>query len=126
MLYKIIGLFFVGLAIVGAALPVLPTTPFLLVAAGCFAKSSPYLHGKLLANPVFGPLIKDWQQHRSIAKKSKYLALMTMVIAAAWSCYILESNTWRLGLILLMVVPFIFILRLPISDHHQRKIENNQ
>ncbi len=112
---KVVGIIFVGLAALGVALPVLPTTPFLLVAAGCFAKSSPYLHNKLLNSKLFGPLIRDWQEHRTIPKKSKRIALLSMVLAAAWSCYILNSMVLKIIVILLMLGPAIFVYRLPNS-----------
>ena len=114
---KLTGLVFVGLAILGAALPVLPTTPFLLVAAGCFAKSSPYLHEKLLSNRVFGPLINDWQEHKSIARKSKYIALGSIVLALMWSWFLLDDIKIRLLVLALILLPFVFICRLPLTEH---------
>lgn len=116
MLLKISGLFFVGLAILGAVLPLLPTTPFLLVAAACFAKSSPRLHKMLLENKVFGPLIYHWQASRSIPKRAKVVSLSSMVLAVAWSCYVLPQWYLRLTVFLLVLWPFIFIYRLPLSD----------
>jgi len=116
MLFKFIGIFFVGLAILGAALPLLPTTPFLLVAAGCFAKSSPRLHKKLLENRVFGPLIYNWQESRSIPKRAKIISLVTMLLSVAWSCYILDSYYLRALVVILVMCPFIFVLRLPLSN----------
>ena len=115
MLLKFIGIFFVGLAILGAALPVLPTTPFLLVAASCFAKSSPRLYKKLLENKVFGPLINDWQQYRTIPLKGKCIALTTIVLSVAWSCFILNNIYIQATVVLLVIGPFIFLCRLPIS-----------
>lgn len=117
ILLKIVGIFFVGLAILGVVLPVLPTTPFLLVAAGCFAKSSPYLHNKLLQSKLFGQLIKDWQQHRTIPKKSKQISLITMLLAGCWSCYMLNSLTLIILVFLLMLGPAIFVYRLPNSKY---------
>lgn len=116
MLLKAAGIFFVGLAILGAALPILPTTPFLLVAAGCFAKSSPRLHQKLLAHKTFGPLIYHWQESRSIPKRAKVISLITMILSVAWSCYLLDNNYLRALIIALVVCPFIFILRLPLAE----------
>jgi uncharacterized membrane protein YbaN (DUF454 family) len=116
MLHKIIGLFFVGLAALGAVLPILPTTPFLLVAAGCFAKSSPRLHKKLLDNKVFGPLILNWQESRSIPKRAKIISLFTMVLSAAWSCYMLNNLFLQMLVVALITCPFIFVLRLPLAN----------
>lgn len=115
MLLKIIGVFFVGLAALGAVLPILPTTPFLLISAGCFAKSSPRLHQKLLSNKTFGPMIFHWQDSRSIPLRAKVISLITMVLSVAWSCYMLESNYLRLLVIILVACPFVFVLRLPLS-----------
>ncbi|MFD2168038.1 YbaN family protein [Thalassotalea euphylliae] len=115
-LYKLAGLFFVGLAALGAVLPVLPTTPFLLVAAACFAKSSPYLYQKLLDNRVFGPLIRDWQEYKAIPKRGKVIALMSIVLAVSWSCYVLNSWYWQLLVVALVTPSAIFIYRLPLSE----------
>ena len=115
LLLKVIGLCFVGLAILGVVLPILPTTPFLLVAAACFAKSSPTLQKKLLANKVFGPLINDWQQHRTIPKRAKRIALLTIILSVSWSAYMLQ-NLLMTGLVILLVIgPFVFLWRLPES-----------
>jgi uncharacterized protein len=116
MLLKITGIFFVALAFLGAFLPLLPTTPFLLVAAACFAKSSPRLHKMLLANKVFGPMIYHWQQSRSMPKRAKIIALGSMVVAVLWSCYILPAIWLKLVVIALVAWPFVFIWHLPIAD----------
>jgi len=115
LLLKIIGLMFVGLALLGAVLPILPTTPFLLVAAACFAKSSPTLQAKLLANKTFGPIIRDWQESRSISLKAKRVALLTMLLSMCWSAYLLKSVLLISLVVLLMLGPFIFVARLPLS-----------
>lgn len=114
-LLKITGLLFVGLAVLGVILPILPTTPFLLVAAACFAKSSPRLQKKLLANKTFGPLINEWQQHRSIPRKAKRVALLTIILSVVWSAYLLKSVMLTALVFVLVIGPFIFLWRLPIS-----------
>lgn len=112
---KVTGLMFVGLAILGVILPILPTTPFLLVAAACFAKSSPRLQKKLLANKTFGPLIHEWQQSRSIPRKAKRVALLTIILSVVWSAYLLKSFMLTALVFALVIGPFIFLWRLPIS-----------
>ena len=94
-------------------LPLLPTTVFVLLAASCFAKSSPRLYQKLLDNKCFGPIIRDWNEHRSIPLKAKRIALTSMVLSIAWSCYMLNHIYLQLLVVGLVLWPFIFIYRLP-------------
>jgi uncharacterized protein len=79
--WLVLGWAAVGCGVIGAVLPLIPTTPFLLVAAYAFAKSSPRFHGWLLNHPRFGPLIRNWQRNGSIDPASKRLALLVMGFA---------------------------------------------
>jgi uncharacterized membrane protein YbaN (DUF454 family) len=74
-LYFTLGLVFVALGFVGAFLPVLPTTPFLILAAACFARSSRRFEAWLLDHPRFGPLLRQWRERGAIPRKAKALAL---------------------------------------------------
>lgn len=114
-LWKVIGLFCVGLAILGAILPILPTTVFLIMATACFAKSSPRMQRKLLNNKTFGPLIHEWQQHRSIPRKAKRIALLTIILSVVWSAYLLQDIMLTLLVVFLVIGPFVFLYRLPVS-----------
>lgn len=78
-LWIALGCTAVALGAAGVVLPLLPTTPFVLVAAWAFAKSSPRLHRWLLGHRVFGPLIADWQAHRAIAPAAKRASLLSML-----------------------------------------------
>ncbi|SEC05921.1 YbaN family protein [Rhodobacter sp. 24-YEA-8] len=73
-LFLILGLFFTGLGFVGAFLPVLPTVPFLLLAAACFTRSSPRLERWLLDHRHFGPLLRDWRDKGAIPRRAKWMA----------------------------------------------------
>ena len=77
------GLISMALAFVGVFLPLLPTVPFLLLAAFCFARSSERLHHWLLSHPTFGPPIADWQDSGAISLRAKRLA--TLSIAAVFA-----------------------------------------
>lgn len=69
-----LGLFFTGLGFVGAFLPVLPTVPFLILAAACFTRSSARMEAWLLNHPQFGPLLRDWREKGAIPRRAKWMA----------------------------------------------------
>ena len=73
--YLVAGLAFIALGLVGTVLPVLPTTPFLILAAACFARSSQRLETWLLDHPHFGPTLVDWRERGAIPWKAKMMAL---------------------------------------------------
>lgn len=108
-----LGGLFLGLGLLGVVLPVLPTTPFLLLAAGCFARSSPRLHGWLLAHPLFGPPIRDWEENGAISRKAKRLALGSM--AAVLLVSVVAGLSWKvlLAQAVLIAVGSAFILTRP-------------
>ena len=81
--WLLLGLSSLLLGGVGVILPLLPTTPFLLLSAFCFAGSSDRLHDWLLTHRVFGPLIENWRRHRAIARSAKIAA--TLACAAAFA-----------------------------------------
>ena len=78
-LYLALGFFFVALGFIGAFLPVLPTTPFLILATTCFARSSPRLENWLLSHSHFGPALRDWRERGAIPLKAKLLALAGII-----------------------------------------------
>ena len=71
----------VGVAAIGALVPLLPTTLFLILALACFTRGSPRLARRLLAHPRFGPPLAAWQQHRIISRRAKTLAVVGMALA---------------------------------------------
>jgi uncharacterized membrane protein YbaN (DUF454 family) len=108
-----LGGVFLGLGLLGVVLPVLPTTPFLLLAAGCFARSSPRLHRWLLAHPTFGPPIRNWEENGAISRPAKRLAVGSM--AAVFAISLVLGLSWKVLLAqgLLIAVGCTFILTRP-------------
>ena len=72
------GVLSVGLATVGLFLPLLPTTPFLLLAAACFVRSSDKLHQWLVTHRQLGPYIRNYQEHKAITRRSKVVSLLLL------------------------------------------------
>lgn len=84
-LWLALGFASVGLGILGAFLPILPTTPFMLLAAMAFAKSSPRLHRWIVEHPTFGPPVRDWQSSGAISRRAKTMAVGAMLTVLAIS-----------------------------------------
>lgn len=80
-LYRGAGSVFLGVGIVGTVVPILPTTPFLLLAAGCYSRSSPRLANWLQNHPRLGPPLRAWQQQGAISPGAKLLAISTMAVS---------------------------------------------
>ena len=79
IVYLLLGFVFLGLGIIGALLPILPTTPFLLLALACFAQSSKRLHTWLYNNQLLGPPLQKWNKYRVIPPVAKVIAVTSMV-----------------------------------------------
>lgn len=79
-LYLVLGFVMLALGIIGAVLPVMPTTIFIILAAWFFARSSPKLEARLLADPRFGPLIVKWRDRGAIPPKAKLYACLGMLV----------------------------------------------
>lgn len=88
-IYLCLGLLMVGLGIIGAILPLMPTTIFLILAAWFFSRSSPRLEAYLM-NSRFGGSLRDWRENGAISRKSKSLALMGMT--AGYTIFLLMSQ----------------------------------
>jgi hypothetical protein len=88
------GLLCVGLGVLGIFLPLLPTTPFLLLAAACFARSSPALHRWLLARPRLGALIRDWQAHGVIATAVKVRVTLLVALTFGLALAFARTPVW--------------------------------
>ena len=109
----VVGSLLTALAAVGAFLPVLPTTPFLLLAAACFARSSPAFHRRLLANRVFGPHIAQWQHDHTVPPDAKLKAYGLVVVSFAISIALVEA-TWLRGVLAgLGIGLLVFLVWLP-------------
>lgn len=114
-LWLVGGLFFVAVGAVGVVVPGLPTTPLLLLAAACFARSSPRLYAWLLRNKTFGPLIEDYRAGRGVSMRIKVSAISIMTVFVGFALWVpLRDKPVPAALVAtLAVVGAIYILRLP-------------
>jgi hypothetical protein len=81
LVFAAFGTLFVGLGLLGIFLPVLPTTPFLLLATACYARSSRRIFNWLLKHPHSGPLIREWREHRAMPYRAKRMALILIALS---------------------------------------------
>ena len=113
LLYLLLGGLFFVLAVLGALLPLLPTTPFLLLASYFLIRSSPKLNEKLLASRTFGPLLRDWQRHRAVRPRVKHATLVVMPAAVLVSAYFGNLGPLDLAVLLsLGLIGFVVVARL--------------
>lgn len=85
---------FLGVAVLGAILPVLPTTPWVLLAGYCFSRSSPRLHRWLRGSPYFGHLLRDWEAHRGIRPRVKLFAVAMVVTVIGLTSIFSGAPIW--------------------------------
>ena len=108
---------FVVVGVAGILLPVLPTTPFLLLAAACYARASRRFYNALLNNRLFGPAILEWQQHRAIAWRTKLTALALISLTLAVSIVFFVENPWLCFVLALVgLVLSVWLYRVPSRD----------
>ena len=114
LVYLAVGWAFVGLAVLGLFLPLLPTTPFLLLASSCFLRSSPRWQRWLLNSRWFGPTLRDWEEHGGVRRPVKVLAFVTVSAVLAFAFF--RDLHWavRTLIVLLGLVGLAVVWRLPL------------
>ena len=119
-LLVVIGFASLFLGIIGIAVPLLPTTPFLLLSAACFLRGSDRLYQWLMNNRLFGSYIRNYQEHKAIPLKAKILAISLLWITILNSIiFILESVYIRILLVAIAVAVTLHILHFKTLDKKQ-------
>ncbi len=93
-IFWLFGVVALLLGIIGIFLPVLPTTPFVILAAACWARASPRFHRWLHQHRVFGPMVRDWEERRAVPRRAKYLAFTMMTLSCGWLLYRFPEQWW--------------------------------
>jgi uncharacterized membrane protein YbaN (DUF454 family) len=104
------------LGFIGLFLPILPTTPFILLAAAFFARGSERFHTWLLQPRITGPLIVDWYQHRSLQAGVKRWAYVLTTVSFTSSIFIIEPIAIKLILFVLYLILIYFLWRIPVRN----------
>jgi uncharacterized membrane protein YbaN (DUF454 family) len=110
------GVAALALGLLGVFLPILPTTPFVLLAAACFARGSQRLHDWLLEHAVAGPIVREWREHRSMPPGVKPWAFLLMGASFGFSIYVMESGWHRLMLAALGLLLAALLWRVPVRE----------
>jgi len=112
-----LGWLFVILGAIGAVLPLLPTTPFLILALACFAESSPRFHKMLLDNKWFGPPLAQWEQSKTIRRKIKHKVMVLIIATFGISIWVLSGRIeLQLMLVSFCLILLTFVWRLKESE----------
>lgn len=116
-LFLVAGIASLALGIAGIFLPVLPTTPLVILAAGCFARSYRPFHEWLLAHRNFGPMLREWHEHRAIPYRTKLTAIAMMAAAMTGSIVFFVEPLWLEVLLAAFGVGLaVWMYRLPSRD----------
>ncbi len=112
-LWSLLGILSLLTGGAGILLPLLPTTPFVLLAAWCFARSSPRMHAWLVNSRLFGPMIHRWHENRCISMRVKITALFMVVGIGGSSVLLFVPAGWpKLAAVALLAVGFVSVWRL--------------
>jgi len=116
-----LGTLFLLVGIIGIVTPILPTTPFLLLATACYARSSRRFYNWLMNHPALGPLIVEWRTHRSIPWRVKLVAVATMTLTFGSSIVFFIKDGWlQLALAFFGLTMVVWLYRIPSRDRPGR------
>ena len=109
------GTLALALGVVALVVPLIPSTPFLLIAAACYARASERLYRWLIAQPAIGRIILEWQASRTIAPDVRRTAMLTVVLSFGLSIVIIDSFVVRAVLLAIGVLVLWILSRIPTS-----------
>jgi len=116
-IYLAAGFIALALGAIGVILPILPTTPFVLLAAACFARGSERFHTKLMTNRYTGPIILEWRLYRSVTRKTKRFAYIMTAISFSVSILIVPEMWQKIMLLTIASILTFFLARIPVREN---------
>lgn len=121
-LFVIAGTIFLGLGAIGIFLPVLPTTPFLLLSAACYLRGSERMHRWLLNNRWFGSYISNYREGKGISAKGKIFSISTLWIAISFSIYLIQTAHIQVLLLIIAIAVSMHLITVPTFKKTKRLI----
>ena len=110
----LLGTIFLGIGSIGMILPILPTTPFLLLATACYIRGSPRIYQKLITNRIFGEFIINYMKGKGIKRRQKGIAIFSMwVMISITIVFFLNNSLLRILLLVIAGAVSLHILNLP-------------
>ena len=110
------GFLSLGLGVLGIFLPLLPTTPLVLLAAFFFARGSERAHKWLLGHRVFGPTVREWEEHRRIPQRAKRVSIVLVIVAFTVSALLAPRSIYLYSILIISGTALVvFLARLPTS-----------
>lgn len=125
LFFVVIGWICVCLGFLGIFLPLLPTTPFLLLASACFMRGSPRFHAWLIQHKTFGPIIVQWNEHGAVSPAIKRRASLLMVMSFSFSIWLVPTLWQKIMLVVLGASLLFWFNRLPEYEPVAEEPENN-
>lgn len=114
VLWLILGCVMLALGVIGAFLPVMPTTIFLILAVGCFSRSSPRLERWLLDSPTYGPSLRAWREQGAVSRKGKLYASLGMAVGYGLFWWGAHPSLWlALGVGVFFLASAAYVLSRP-------------
>ncbi len=110
LIWILVGAIALILAIIGLVLPVMPTVPFVIISAYCFAKGYPKVYQWMLRNKYFGPIIRDWQERGAISRRTKWITTISLIAALILAYAIHLAPVWIVieGVIFAIILVFVW------------------
>ncbi|MFV0576978.1 MAG: YbaN family protein [Vibrio sp.] len=116
MLLNVVGWIAVVLGVLGIFLPLLPTTPFLLLASACFMRSNEKFHHWIMHHPHLGPIIDNWNQHRAVTSAVKKRGYVLLAISFMFSFFMMPIWWMKIGIVFGFIVLFFCFSRMAVYD----------
>ncbi|MAV36940.1 MAG: hypothetical protein CMJ59_15950 [Planctomycetaceae bacterium] len=117
LLYLLLAALFFALGLIGIFLPLLPTTPLMLLTSYFLVRSYPPLNDRLLRSRLIGPVLRDWQLRRGVRRRVKFKSIVLVAVVVAASLALSELPSWlKIAIVAVASVGIIVILKLPSID----------